>query len=90
MYIFLTEFVAVFGRRAIGAFFETPAESSQVVKAGLKSNIRNRNIQGKQRLGGLDAFMAEIIVKCCIGMLLEKPGKMIFGKSDIISSLFQC
>ena len=52
------EFVSVFGRGAVGKFLEAAAESCQIVKAGLKGNIRNRNILCQHGLCCLNPLVA--------------------------------
>lgn len=59
-YMFVSQFIAVLGRGAVGVFIETSAKRGQVIKACLKGDIRNRKIPvcGEHGLGLLDAFMA--------------------------------
>ena len=71
MYFFMTEFISVFRGRAIGTFFKAPAESGQIIKTGLESNICNGNIRSEHRLGILYPFTAKVVVKGCVGMLFK-------------------
>lgn len=68
---FLTELISVFRGGTVSTFFKATAESGQIVKTGLKCNIRYGNIHSEHGLGGLYPFVAQVIVKGCIGMLLK-------------------
>lgn len=56
----MPQLIAVFCRRTIGIFIKTPAKGRQIIKACLKSDIRDREIPvcGKQILSLLDTFVA--------------------------------
>lgn len=87
----MLQFVTVFRRGAIGVFVKAAVKGSQVVKAGLKSDIRNGKIPvgSEHGLGCLNALVAQIIVECSMGMLFKQSGKMVFGKTDAVRNLFQ-
>lgn len=89
--IIMTQPVAVFRGGAVGVFAKTAVKGSKVVKAGLEGNVRNGegSVGGKHGLGCLNTLVAQIIVECGMGMLLKQPGKMVFGKTDMIRNLFQ-
>lgn len=71
MNFFMAEFISVFCRRTIGTFFKASAESGQIVKTGLKSDICNGNVHSEHGLGGLYPFVAQIVIKGCVGMLFK-------------------
>lgn len=56
----MAQFVAVLCRRTVGVFIKAPAKRSQIIKACLESDIRDREIPvcGEHVLGFLDAFVA--------------------------------
>ena len=78
----MAQFVAVFRRGTVCVLAKASVESSEVVKAAAKGNIRNGTVPifGKQRLRRLNPLVAQIVVKRCVGVLLKQTGKMVLEK----------